>query len=269
MRVVGSRRTALHVAGVLLVVLLCGTGLGQAAARPPSSALAAAPCSVPGAGERHAGVPAYVWDTAEWRRQLDGRPATVVFNPSSGPGQQRDAHFSEQVGLAAAAGTCLLGYVRTDYGRRPVKDVQQEVDSYRRWYGVTSVFFDEASYQAADAAYYSTLARYVRRTAGALVALNPGMVPEPVYADIADLLVVFEGSADQYDAWTPPSWTGGRAAHWHLVHSTPDDRWRDVLAMTGRRGGAVVYVTDDVLDNPWDAFPPYLLEQLATVRGAD
>lgn len=267
-----TSRARTTTAGLLGTLLILGVGCANlpaaALAEPAPNAPPAALCPMPAAGSRSVGVPAYIWDTATWQRQLGpDKPGFIIFNPSSGPGSARDPHFLAQAQAASAAGACLLGYVRTDYGRRSVSEVQSEIEDYRRWYGVTSIFFDEASYQQADLAYYSGLAGRVRRQAGAKVALNPGMVPSRGYADVADLLVTFEGRAADFAAWTPPAWSGVRAHQWHLIYGADAATATSVLKESARRGGDVVYLTDDDLDNPWDSLPSYWGQELLTVAG--
>ena len=161
----------------------------------------------------------------------------------------------------------VLGYVSTGWGSRPVTQVLQDIAAYRTWYGLHSIFLDEAASSAGSLAYYQALAEVVRGVSGALVALNPGTVPDEAYATLADLLVLFEGSYDQYRSWAPPAWQEyyPRERFWHLVYATPRRRADAALRTADRRSAGVVYVTDDVLDNPWDRLPSYWTQALRTV----
>jgi hypothetical protein len=179
-----------------------------------------------------------------------------------------DPAYATVLAASRAAGVEVLGYVSTRWGARPLDEVLQDVETYRDHYGISSTFLDEASTSPRELPYYWSLARTIRATAGARVALNPGVVPDEGYAELADLLVVFEGSCSAYRGWTPPRWQHRypRERFWHLVYATPPSELRAVLRAADQREAGVVYVTDHVLDNPWDRLPPYWSTALGAVR---
>lgn len=210
-------------------------------------------------------VPAYVHpaQTATWDRLLaTTRPGSfVIINPASGPGTAADPAYAATVDRARAAGLRVLGYVPTTWGRRSSSSVKADVDRYGRWYGVTSIFFDEAATSAAALSYYRTLHRRVK-SAGGVVVLNHGVPPAQGYMDVSDVVVTFEGDASAYAAATSPSWTSGygSARFGHLVYGTPAERVDEVLAAARAHRAGRVFVTDDVLANPWDTLPAHYEE---------
>ena len=52
-----------------------------------------------------------------------------------------------------AAGVRVLGYVHTSYGKRPIAEVQAEIDRYDKWYKPDGIFFDEVTTDASGLAY--------------------------------------------------------------------------------------------------------------------
>jgi hypothetical protein len=43
----------------------------------------------------------------------------VVVNPASGPGKAADANYTKAIDRLRGAGCVVLGYVTTNYGKRP------------------------------------------------------------------------------------------------------------------------------------------------------
>ena len=215
------------------------------------------------------GFPAYFAPGSTWSVAVAGTPTVryLIANPSSGPGAAADPAYVRVVASSREAGVEVLGYVSTRWGSRPLDDVHREIAAYREWYGITSIFFDEASSSGRELPYYRALATSVR-SSGGRVALNPGTVPDERYAALADLLVVFEGPYSAYRSWSPPVWQERypRQRFWHLVYATPRGSLPAALRAAERRSAGVVYVTDDAMDNPWDRLPSYWGQALDAVR---
>lgn len=238
--------------------------------RPAADRPASASSAVP--PRLSVGVPAYFAPGGVWSDAVAGAPAVryLVANPSSGPGAAADPAYAAAVASSRAAGIEVLGYVSTRWGHRPPDEVRQEVAAYRDWYGISGIFFDEASSTPDALPHYGRLAGPVRLSGGC-VALNPGTVPDERYAALADVLVVFEGPCSAYRCWSPPLWTERypRQRFWHLVYDTHTDEVAAALRTAERRSAGVVYVTDDVMDNPWDRLPSYWTHELDVVRAID
>ncbi|RAG82345.1 hypothetical protein DN069_28190 [Streptacidiphilus pinicola] len=185
-------------------------------------------------------VPAYFHpeaDPASWAvlRAAAPRLTAVVINPASGPGPAPDpAYATVRAGLSA---TRVLGYVDTDYGRRPHAEVVAEIARHREWYAVDGVFLDQTPDGSAALAHYARLTVAARSLGAAYVALNPGLPPDPAYLDVADLVVTFEGPWSAYAARPADAGT-------HLVHAAPPH-----AAVHG-------YATPGTLPNPWAVLGP-------------
>ncbi|NUT40753.1 MAG: hypothetical protein HOV86_12275 [Thermoactinospora sp.] len=202
-------------------------------------------------------VPAYFHPATasdSWRRLLANPPRMVVVNLDGGPGRAKDPDVAPLIGRLMAAGTEVLGYVDTDFGVRPPSDVRADLRSYRAWYGLRGVFLDQVAADADSLGHYRDLVEGVRGT----IVLNPGVYPDPGYADLADVLVTFEGPLAAYQAMSEPAWASelARGRFCHLVHDVPSR----ALERTVRRAlghAATVYVTDRTGSQPWGELPAY------------
>ncbi len=245
-------------------------------------------------------VPAYFYpggDGAAWWQQLTG-PGTgiAVANPFSGPGKTRDPGYAAAISAARAKGVTVLGYVPTGYlgstGRATrlgqstpaawSAQVQQDIETWYRLYGndgLGGIFFDEVQNVCGpDGGYartYRTLDQHTRSWhPGAFTVINPGIETEPCYADIGDVILTFEGTYDTYTTWQPPAWhrTLDPRRLWHLVHGTATEEQLDqAMRLSKQRNAGYIYVTPDVLANPWDSLPPasYWARELAAAAATD
>lgn len=208
-------------------------------------------------------VPAYFQPGVEspWEyamaRAVPG--TTMILNPASGPGNAPVAGYQNTVRRARLAGIAVIGYVHTSWGKRSLRTVRAEVARYQAWYGVDGIFFDEAATSPRALPYYRSARRQTKKTGNARVVFNHGTVPHQRYMRLADVAVIFEGNADEYQRSAMPPWASAYPAHRFaaLVYATPQQALQGVLGAARQRGVGYVYVTDDVLSNPWDRLPSY------------
>ncbi|MET9412321.1 spherulation-specific family 4 protein [Streptomyces sp. NPDC002935] len=192
---------------------------------------------------------------AEWDALLAAAPGVygVVLNPASGPGDRLDPAFAAVAGRLRAAHVRVLGYVDTDYGRRPLADVLRELTRHRDWYGTDGTFLDQAAATESGFGYYRRLAAAARGLGRGTLVLNHGTAPHPSYARIADVLVTFEGTWTSYRRRPPPPWTGAGATLCHLVHGVPAGVDPAVLAR--ERGAALYCAVPGAGNHPWGTLP--------------
>jgi len=198
--------------------------------------------------------------------------SVVIINPDSGAGQIRDARYAERVARAHAQGQVVYGYVDTAYGGRRVELVVAEIERHRDWFGVDGIFFDQVPGAGFHLAHYRRLAD-LARTHGLDVAFNMGQANvDPRYAELADVLVVFEGPGAAHAAARFPDWmrdSARRAQLWHLVFDvSDDDAMRAALARAAAGPCEVVFVTDGSGPNPWSRLPSYWEHELALVASS-
>lgn len=181
-------------------------------------------------------VPAYV-EPAELVRAGDGEATTVmILNPADGPDVERDEELVPAVRAVRGDGVLVLGYIATGYGAIAVDEVVAQARRYERWYGVDGIFLDEVSSEAADLAHYDGMAASLRAEGVSTVAINPGVYPDPGYLDVADLVVTFEGTAQEYRDLERPTGIGAFAGEW--LSSTPRHGGRRSMPSHWRTGAA-------------------------------
>ncbi len=96
--------------------------------------------------------------------------------------------------------------------------------------------------------------------------LNPGVVPDRGYFDVADVVVTFEGSFAQYGEDRPPAWLGDlpRDRIAVLVHGASAAQAADVVA--GAEHAGYAYATPGVLPHPWGTVPGYITQEAAMIE---
>ena len=240
-----------------------------------SSLLAATPAAC---SETHSptiiGVPAYGYPPANrmWVGLAHRTERTVVVvNPASGPGTSVDPVYTRAIARVSRASTEVYGYVDTNYGKRPTDEILADVDRYAQWYQPDGIFLDQTPTGASALAYLRTISTRLRAR-GLLVALNPGQpVMDPSLTEMADHVVNFEGSLDQYQRVRFPSWTKRIAPNhfWHLVYGVEDaETMSAVVARAGEQGAGMVFVTDGTMPNPWTHLPTYWKNEADLVHDA-
>lgn len=208
-------------------------------------------------------VPAYFYSSSTWAQAADSKPppGNVILDISGlGAGDAPDAHFEALVRQMKAKGITILGYISTVDGQRPAAQVETEVRNYKAWYGVTDIFLDRVSGAEPQAAYYRQLVSYIHQfDAGSSVWLNPGEYPDQDYMSIGDVVMVFEGTYDQYLSLQVPGWAGKYPASRfaHTIYATPGQDLAHAFQLAASRRAGHVYVTDGSGSNPYDGLPSY------------
>lgn len=261
-------------------------------------------------------VPMYIYPctggaaVCDWDRLAAAGPNVinvVVFNPNSGPvapaGTISDYAAQLTRTHAALPNASLVGYVRTAYAARSAADVKLDVDAYMSPNAsvsgaiagmVDGIFFDEASNDCADAAYYADLAAYVRSrytasawgrspsakikgwaagpgrgypSGAALVLTNPGWSLPQCFANTSDIFASYESATADYlnpTVYAPPPWLrdGGRAPGdanptrvWHIVHTASLANVTAVTRLARTYGAGILYLTDEIMPDPYSVLP--------------
>jgi hypothetical protein len=196
------------------------------------------------------------------------RVGVMIMNPDSGPGKAKNSDYVNAVKNAQAAGIKVIGYVHTREGKRKAMDVKTEIDQYKTWYAVDGIFLDEVAGSTKNLTYYTDITNYIRSRKGTLVMLNPGTVPVENYIKLADITIVFEDTYSKYQNWQPPAWLFNYPANKfaHLVHRASDTtQMNNAIELAVKRKAGTIYVTDDVLPNPWDTLPTYWTNELTAI----
>ena len=192
-------------------------------------------------------------------------PVTAIMNPGSGPGTFQNSDYVSAVNNLRTAGGKVIAYVSTSYGSRSSTVVKADIDKYVNWYNIDGIFFDEMTNSGTNGTlnYYGDLYDYVKAINPTWEVMgNPGTSTTESYLTrpVADSLLVFENVGANYPGYTPSSWNFNYdpGAIGHLVHTTASQS--DMLAyldLAVQRNAGQVYITNDVLGNPWDTLPSY------------
>ena len=243
-------------------------------------------------------VPAYFYPTgagaAAWATLTAGTAAnpavkvTAILNPSDGVFTRTDASILGAATQFAAAGGRLLGYVYTGYGDRSVAAIKANIDAYFSYYGrglIGGIFLDEMAATPGKLSVYRELYEYIKAKDPALrVVGNPGMVPAAGYAEVADMLTVFEGKGSTFQGYDPRTveadWvytraSGTQAALVHNVASCEAMQTAVQSAASARYNTGVFFATSLEFEpatgvgNPWNGMPAYWSSLLQTVRSVN
>jgi hypothetical protein len=227
-------------------------------------------------------IPAYFYPSAggSWNNlnAAAGKvPILAIMNPFNGPGNSFDPNYDAAVNALRAAGGRVIGYVHTSYNARPIQQVLDDINRYDAWYNIDGIFVDEMANTgpAERLNYYRDIYNHVKSIDPSWQVMgNPGTTTIEPYLTwpTADRLMVFENVGASYPGHTPSSWNFNhdRSKFVHLVHTEPSaaNMLTDLnLAMWRNAGG--IYVTDDVLPNPWNRLPSYwtsLVDAVAAIN---
>ncbi len=243
-------RLAVHLTGIITTTLLLAATGAQAALT--------------------AIVPAYFYpsNNSPWddlNAAASRIPVTAIMNPGSGPGNFQDSNYVNAVNDLRTAGGKVIGYVSTSWGARSAADVKADIDKYVNWYNVDGIFFDEMTNTGTTPTlnHYQGLYDYVKAINPAWEVMgNPGTTTTESYLTrpAADSLIVFESFATNYPGNVPSSWNFNHdpSKIGHLVHTTASEGdMLNFLDLAVQRNAGQVYITDDVLNNPWDTLPTF------------
>jgi len=223
-------------------------------------------------------VPAYFYPSASspWNDMTaaaDDVAITAIMNPNNGPGSAKDNNYVAAVNAFRAAGGRVIGYVYTGYGARPLATVTADIDRYAVWYGIDGIFVDEMANTgpAERLNYYKAIYDHAKSIDPAWEVMgNPGThtIEQYLTWPTADRLVVFENVSAEYPGYTPSAWNKkyDSSRFVHLLHTEPSaGAMRTRLEQAVVRGVGGVYVTDDVMNNPWNTLPSYWQGEVAAV----
>lgn len=239
-------------------------------------------------------VPAYfsAGKDSAWTSMLSGANSypdvkiTAIMNPNNGVlTSTTTANTELATALASFRGSNrkVVGYVSTLYGNgaRSEADVKATIDKYLELYPTLDGFFiDEMASGSNRVAHYQAIYSYIKGKARdpgvpALVVIgNPGIYPDQAYADVADTLTTFEGTATAFQVLDPqqPSntWVYSLAntAQAMLVHSAATcTTMQDTIksANKARTNTGLVFATDQTTTRSATKLPAYWIQLLGTV----
>ncbi len=223
-------------------------------------------------------VPAYFYPGLAWGRlsaaaSVLGTRLVAIANPFNGPGTAFDPNYASAIQSVRSQGGRVIGYVYSSYGNRSLVTVKSDIDQWFAWYGIDGIFIDEVPSQTGTEAYYLALHDHIEaKKARSIIVGNPGTDTAPSFlrfngSPVFSILTIFEGNTG-FDTWQPASWVAqrDRQSFSVLPYNTDAASWQSRLERAWSLNTGWVYLTNDVLPNPWDTLPPYfetLVEHLA------
>ena len=229
-------------------------------------------------------VPAYFYpgsDSADWNRMCSAAtqiPLMAVMNPDNGPGRSMDTNYlAANINLDACGGS-TLGYVHTQYGKRPLSDVKRDVRRYFDWYQPDGIFIDEMSSSANPTTlrYYRALAAYIRSVyPQAIIVGNPGTAFSEAFArsQVADVFVDAEDTATNVNATPQAAWTRNypAALFAEIAIATPSGADGAEASFLSARNLGWVYSTSRGAGNtdPYAGLPDDFEQEVAALIAAN
>lgn len=264
------RSTAMRRVAAAAAITLAAVGVAVGIEVPHASAQAT--------GGVQLAVPAYFTDKALWDKLVNTSAVKYVIAhplpPEAGKSYTADAALTANIAAAKAKGKTVLVYVTGGYDQQTWQVVVDKIGTVLGAYpSADGVFIDEINYNQCDkykalSAGDATTKGVRSRFPGKMIVLNPG----------APLLNCYEGTADGYlnlerpqadvQAWIDNvnlpgnvpyySWmfkSSIRPQMWQMIHGV---KTADVVAQLDAaiaRNAGVVFITDDLLPNPYDQLP--------------
>jgi|GEM_PF-3863856 len=151
----------------------------------------------------------------------------------------------------------VAGYVYSNYGKRSILEIQQDIWFMKTFYPkISYIFIDETSGLTKDLSLYKQIADY-SHSLGLKVIFNTGTAPETnKYFDYADILVAIEDSKVETQYITQAIENGVSPSKIAaLGYSFSQDKVLKVANEYFSSGAKYVYITEDGQNNtnPWDS----------------
>ncbi len=215
-------------------------------------------------------VPAYIYPGGdgrkEWQRLIDAASKVeivAIANPNSGPGGERNLDYAAIFTEASDHGITLIGYVSTDYGKRPQAEIKNDVDTWARFYPqVRGFFFDQQPSENHDAGHFAELRDFVkRRIPDPLVITNPGVPCDEAYlsravSNVTCVFVNYQGFEQFELPATLKAYDSSRFAA--MPYNIPDiQTMRTVVKDAIIKRIGYLYISDAKPPNQWGKLPVY------------
>ena len=219
-------------------------------------------------------VPLYVYPggngMSHWEAVIKSKiahpsvPFVVVINPSSGVGTKQDNNYVIGINNLKSSGITVIGYVYTNYGARNLDSLKSEIDKYKAWYNVDGIMFDEMSNKIGYELYYECLTSYAKSLGMKLTKGNPGTSVPPSYTSAADNFVIYENSGFPSLQWIKDLHTDYDKRELSFV-SYGISRLDTQYILYASNCVGLMYITHNVLPNPYDSIPSYFEDLVSTL----
>ena len=200
----------------------------------------------------------YTYPGVSWSAIINAKEANpsvsmvTIINPDNGPGASQDQNYVNGINNLRAAGIVVLGYDHTSWANRPIADVEADINSYKSWYNLSGIFFDEMSNVPGDEGYYSTLNQYAKSMGLNFTVGNPGGPAPASYLGTLDVIVTYENQGLP-DSTSLAQMTNGVPPNHFAVIAYGVNVWNGSAVSALYNYASYVYVTNETLPNPYGA----------------
>src|SRR2546425_3097109 len=215
-------------------------------------------------------IPLYTYPTdGSWSATLQAKkahpnvPIIAVINPNNGPGGSSDSNYVQGVKDFQAAGIIVLGYVATGYASQLISSLESQVSSYKNWYSLNGIMFDEMSNVQGNENYYSTLNTYVKSLGMTMTMGNPGTSMPNSYIGTLDSLCIFEQSGLPTLSYLS-SYSGHPKLNFAYIGLSVSLLNTAFEAASSQYAGWI-YITNAGGGNPYNVLPSYFMNEVAAL----
>ena len=238
------------------------------------------------------------WSYVCSHSNASGIGSTVIANANNGPTSSRNTDYAQAIEICHDGGHNVVGYVDTSYGAVPLTTVKANIDKWYDQYNgdnngvydlgatgrdsqIDGIFLDQASNFPTDivtsgdnisvTSYYRQIFNYIKDKAPGDyndVIANPGAAASSDWqldntsqnpTQIADELVVFEGTAATLASYSQPSWVTNYPASdiSMLIYDVPSGNVASVCSTLKSYHAGLVDVTNETIHTspvatPWN-----------------
>jgi Spherulation-specific family 4 len=199
-------------------------------------------------------------------------PVVAIINPNSGPGGKPNSDYAQGLKLLQQGGVKTIGYVATNYGKRPIEQVKADVDLYNAHFNVQGIFLDEGASAPQQLSYYGEIYRYIKsKKKLQQVIVNPGTHIDEAYFSkpVTDQAVIFENFGREWPTYQPSTYLSkyDRKHFALMLHGVIDRaKMQSYIELAVKRNIGYVYITNDADSNPWDSLPSYWSAEVEAIR---
>jgi hypothetical protein len=199
-------------------------------------------------------------------------PVVAIINPNSGPGGKPNSDYTQGLNLLQKGGVKTIGYVATNYGKRPIEQVKTDIDLYNAHFNVQGIFLDEGASSSQQLNYYDEIYRYIKsKNKLQQVVVNPGTQLDEAYfsKSVTDQAVIFENFGREWPTYQPSTYASkySRQRFALMLHGVVDRaKMQSYIELAVKRNIGYVYITSDTDSNPWDSLPSYWSAEVETIR---
>jgi hypothetical protein len=229
-------------------------------------------------------VALYMWPGGtgddQWQKVINEKtkhpsvPIVAVFNPNSGPGNNKDSTIASWVNKLKQAGVIAIGYTHDDYGARSLAALKVDADKYKNWYNADGLFIDEFTNKVGFEGHYSSVTAYAKSIGMKMTMGNPGTDVPRSYMGTVDVINITEGKGYMPISWLQYCVQCSASSGWHYQEDKRNFAYirYDIPTLdtafeteSARWVGLLYIHTGNDSNGRWFTVPPYFGTLVATL----